>query len=124
MAFLVALLLSVIALFGGSNSACAAEHALGVPLSAVDESLIHKGNMYQTNSHKYLGMRIPRARGAVRYLDLIATSSVIIATLFILFRCAAYIFEASKLSKTAERRLAEGDECEGQVSTLSQCMNS
>lgn len=103
-----AVVVCLVALWGVSQVSCSSEHASEVP-SEVNNVLQQRYNP---------GNRFPRAKGAVRYVNITITTSIVLATVFLLLRCVASISGVSRLSKSSKRRLAEKDICEEEVSTL------
>lgn len=118
----VAFLVLFVAEWGVSRTSCSSEHIPEAPASIVNQSQTHNDGIFQKYARPAGGMGVRRAWGAAGYLDVIVTTSVMLATLFLLIRCATYIYEVARLSKGSERRVAEGDACGGEVSYTRQVL--
>lgn len=113
----VAVSLLFLAELGFSKTSGSSEHMPEVPAGVVTQLEMHGDGIHGKYPHYPGGMRIYRAWDTMRHLDAIVTSSIMLATLFLLLQCAAYIHGASRLSEGSERRLAEGNPCRGGVSS-------
>lgn len=117
MLFRAAVGVSVLTFCGVRYASCGSESAPEIPLSAIDEVQSYNDDASLNIPLYDIRVPMPRPDGVVRYLDIIATTCVIFATLFFLVRCVAYI---SKVSRTTweRRRLAADNYCGDKVSTL------
>lgn len=112
----VAILVLFIALTRAPCSFCKTHSFPDVPFTAVKEWDNFNGN-HSRSAVQYINkFRMARPSRALRHIDILATCSVVLAILFLLVRCAAYISDVSGALTSADRRLAEGSSCGGEVS--------
>lgn len=112
----VTVLMLFLAYRGVSRTYSSSEHVPEAPDSVVNELQAHNAGIHAKHLSFHSGMRIHKQRDAGRYLEAIAASSVMLAALFLLIRCASYIYEVSQLSEGSERSLAKGGSCGEEVS--------
>lgn len=112
----VAVLASVLALAAVPCTSGSSEHVPEDVSASINKLQAQNDGIHQNSARYRPETRMSWSRGAGNYIDLIATSSVLLATLFLLLRCAAYVYKVSRLRRL-KRRLAEGDSC-GDVRAL------
>lgn len=109
------ILVVLIVLCRASFSSCYSDRVPELLSTPVDELIDYNGDQIGSNV-KYRGsFRIARSNRALRYADMLATGSVLLAILFLLVRCAAYIESVSGFFKAADRRLSASGACGGEV---------
>lgn len=114
------ILLSLMALCWVADGSCFS------PRSSDSHSSIVKGGDTHTElidvgkGRFSTGLRIPRTSGALRFVEILARGSVILATLFLLSRCVSYLSEVPRVRERSQRLLAEKDPSKGEVSKLRQ----
>lgn len=116
-----ALLVSAIALCGVPHTYGASQHDAGVPLGTITKEFLQGENAYPNKPNDYAGVWILRPRNAAPYFNFLATSSVILVTLFAILQCVAYIYKGSQPYTRSERRLASGGSC-GENVSASRCL--
>lgn len=70
---------------------------------------------YPNDLHKSQEMRINIPRRTFRYVDILVAKAVVLVVVFLIVRCASYIYEVSRFPKEKERRLATSSACGGEV---------
>lgn len=107
---------TLIALCKAPRSTCSPELSPGILPTAVNSLNAYYNDHDRSDLHYKDVFWKDKTIRALRYVDIIATSTVALAIAFILLRCAAYIYDVSGSIKWAGRGLAAGGACGGEVS--------